>query len=153
MSCPMSGPGWNGAITLTEWIEADGKHMALIVRRDDKVDGIKFLTPDDFSQQVGLMTRPAGYRIPPHVHRPVRREVEITKEVLFIRSGRMRIDFYDEHKVFLCSREVATGDTVLLAYGGHGIEMLEPTDILEVKQGPYAGERDKERFVDPERQT
>ena len=38
------------------------------------------------------------------------------------------------------------GDVVLLAFGGHGFEMLEPTEIIEVKQGPYAGEHDKTRL-------
>ena len=39
------------------------------------------------------------------------------------------------------------GDVVLLAHGGHGFTMLEPSEMIEVKQGPYAGEQDKERFA------
>jgi mannose-6-phosphate isomerase-like protein (cupin superfamily) len=92
------------------------------------------------------MNRPAGHVIPPHVHNPVRREVHYTNEVLLIRAGRVRVDFYDESRVYLESTILETGDVVLLAEGGHGFEMLEPTEMIEVKQGPYAGEQDKSRF-------
>jgi mannose-6-phosphate isomerase-like protein (cupin superfamily) len=92
------------------------------------------------------MNRPQGYVIPPHVHNPVPREVHFTKEVLFIKSGKVRVDFYDDDQTYLDSRILETGDVLLLAYGGHGFEMLEPTEMIEVKQGPYAGELDKTRF-------
>ena len=80
------------------------------------------------------------------MHNAVVREVQFTKEVLFIRSGRLRVDFYDESKTYLESRILEGGDVILLAHGGHGFEMLEDTEIVEVKQGPYAGEGDKTRF-------
>lgn len=120
--------------------------LALIIRRSFQKDGIEFFTPGSYSQQIGYMNRPTGYIIAPHVHNPVRREVHYTKEVLFIKSGRMRVDFYSEAQAYLESTELEAGDVILLAYGGHGFEMLEPTEIIEVKQGPYAGELDKTRF-------
>ncbi len=125
----------------------DGKTLAVILRTDYRADGIKFFTPDDFSQQLGYMNRPQGYVIPPHVHNPVAREVLYTKEVLFIKSGQVRVDFYDEDQTYLESRILYQGDVLLLAYGGHGFEMLEPSEMIEVKQGPYAGDNDKTRFT------
>ena len=89
---------------------------------------------------------PAGYVIPPHVHNPVAREVQYTKEVLLIRSGRVRVDFYSDGREYLHSRVLQAGDLILLAFGGHGFEMLEPTEMIEVKQGPYCGDQDKTRF-------
>lgn len=120
--------------------------LALILRAGFRAEGIRFFTPDDFSQQLGYMNRPSGYVIPPHVHNAVQRSVHYTKEVLFIRSGRVRVDFYDEAQRYLESRVLETGDVILLAFGGHGFEMLEPTEMIEVKQGPYAGDADKTRF-------
>jgi len=120
--------------------------LAVILRANYHTEGIQFFTPDDFSQQLGYMNRPAGYVIPPHVHNPVVREVQYTKEVLFIKSGRLRVDFYSEEQEYLESTILQSGDVILLAYGGHGFEMLEPTEIIEVKQGPYAGDQDKTRF-------
>ena len=120
--------------------------LALIVRRSFRSEGISFLTPSAYSQQLGYMNRPAGHVIPPHVHNPVAREVHFTKEVLLIRSGRLRVDFYSDNQEYLESTVLEAGDVILLAFGGHGFEMLEPTEIIEVKQGPYAGDQDKTRF-------
>jgi len=123
-----------------------GRTLAVLLHAGYREDGIRFFTPDDFSQQLGYMNRPQGYVIPPHVHNPVRREVQYTKEVLFIKSGKVRVDFYDDDQTYLESRILHQGDVLLLAFGGHGFEMLEPTEMIEVKQGPYAGEADKTRF-------
>ncbi len=117
------------------------------MRANYKTEGIKFFTPNDLSQQLGYMNRPQGYVIPPHLHNPVPREVQFTNEVLFIKSGKVRVDFYDDDQNYLESRVLHQGDLILLAFGGHGFEMLEPTEMIEVKQGPYAGEADKTRFA------
>mgnify|MGYP000670938975 CR=1 FL=1 len=132
---------------MIERILHEDKELALILRGSFKRDGIEFFTPDTYSQQIGYMNRPSGYVIPPHVHNPVPREVEFTKEVLFIKSGIVRVDFYSDTQEYLESSLLYAGDVILLAYGGHGFEMLEPAEIIEVKQGPYAGELDKTRFL------
>jgi len=131
---------------MIERINSNDKELALIIRRDFHKDGIEFFTPGTYSQQIGYMNRPAGYVIPPHVHNPVLREVQYTKEVLLIKSGKLRVDFYAEDQSYLESTILNAGDVILLAYGGHGFEMIEPTEIIEVKQGPYAGDDDKTRF-------
>eukprot|EP01155_Anaeramoeba_flamelloides_P009666 Anaeramoba_flamelloidesa18988_18.p2 GENE.a18988_18~~a18988_18.p2 ORF type:complete len:143 (+),score=12.49 a18988_18:61-489(+) len=122
------------------------KVLSIIIRANYHSDGIEFFTPDDFSQQLAYMNRPKEYVIPPHVHNAVQRDVLFTKEVLVIKSGKVRVDYYDDSKTYLESRVLNEGDVVLLAYGGHGFEMLEDSEIIEVKQGPYAGEMDKVRF-------
>jgi len=120
--------------------------LSIIIRADFKKEGIHFFTPDQFSQQLGYMNRPKGYVIDPHVHNVVSREVKLMKEVLFIKSGKVRVDFYDDNQNYIKSRLLFKGDVILLASGGHGFEMLEPSEMIEVKQGPYAGEQDKTRF-------
>lgn len=121
--------------------------LAMLLHANYHAEGIKFFTPDHFSQQLAYMNRPVGYVISPHVHNPVPREVLFTKEVLFIKSGKVRVDFYDDDKNYLESRTLSKGDIILLAFGGHGFEMLEDSEIVEVKQGPYAGDADKLRFT------
>ena len=131
---------------MIERIMVNEKLLSIIIRSDFRKEGIEFFTPNEFSQQLAYMNRPEGYVIPPHVHNEVSREVTFTKETLFIRSGKVRIDFYDDDRNYLESKILYSGDVVLLAYGGHGFEMIEPTEMIEVKQGPYVGEKDKERF-------
>ena len=124
----------------------ENKLLAIIIRSDYKSEGIEFFTPDDFSQQLAYMNRPAGYKIDPHLHNKVQREVFYTQEVLFIKKGKVKVDFYDNSKNYLDTRILGTGDVIFLATGGHGFEMLEQTEMIEVKQGPFAGEKDKIRF-------
>lgn len=131
---------------MIEYIKYKDKLLSVIIRTRFEKDGIEFFTPDDFSQQLAYMKRPKDYVIPPHVHNPVPRRVEFTQEVLFIKSGKVRVDFYDDDKNYLESRILEQGDVILLAHGGHGFEMLEESEIIEVKQGPYAGDGDKTRF-------
>ncbi len=131
---------------MIEKVEHINSILAFIIRSNFNAEGIHFFTPNDFSQQLAYMNRPKGYIISPHVHNPVVREVLYTKEVLFIKSGKVRVDFYDDEKEYLESRVLLTGDVILLAFGGHGFEMIEESEIIEVKQGPYAGEEDKVRF-------
>ena len=120
--------------------------FALIVRSTFTAEGIQFFTPDEFSQQLAYMKRPVNWRIDPHVHNPVARSVEYTHEVLFIKSGKVRVDFYEDMTTYIESRVLYPGDVILLAHGGHGFTMLEESEMLEVKQGPYSGVGDKTRF-------
>lgn len=121
--------------------------LSVIIRENYRSEGIEFFTPDDFSQQLGYMNRKKGYAIPPHRHNLVERKVTLTQEVLYIKSGKVRVDFYDDDQVYLESRILNKGDVILLATGGHGFEMLEDSEMIEVKQGPYVGEEDKVRFT------
>jgi mannose-6-phosphate isomerase-like protein (cupin superfamily) len=93
------------------------------------------------------MNRPEGYVIEPHRHNLVAREVHLTQEVLFIKSGKVRVDFYDNEQHYIQSVVLEKGDVILLSDGGHGFKMLEKSEMIEVKQGPYCGERDKIRFT------
>ncbi len=120
--------------------------LAVIVRKDYTGGGVHFFTPADFSQQLGYMQHPAGMGIQPHVHRPVQREVKYTQEVLFIRKGRIRVDFYSRAHEYLESKILGAGDVILLAGSGHGFKVLEDVEMFEVKQGPYAEDEDKVRF-------
>ena len=124
----------------------DEQIISIIVRNDYKKDGISFFTPNEFSQQLAYMHHPAGHVIIPHVHNKIKREVYYTKEVLIIKKGKMRCDFYTEDKEYLESVIVNSGDVILLASGGHRFECIEETEMFEVKQGPYGGENDKTRF-------
>lgn len=131
---------------MIETIKSNEKILAIILRANYKSDGISFFTPNEFSQQLGYMNRPKGYKILPHLHNKVKRNVEYTNEVLLIKSGQVRVDFYDENKNYFISQILNKGDVILLVRGGHGFEMLEQSEMIEIKQGPYVNDDDKTRF-------
>ncbi|BAZ82389.1 hypothetical protein PN497_12480 [Sphaerospermopsis kisseleviana CS-549] len=132
---------------MIEQIIHQNELLALIISHRFNQPGIHFFTPDELSQQLAYMHHPMGKIIQPHVHNPVPREVIYTQEVLFIKRGKLRVDFYNDQQEYLESRVLETGDVILLITGGHGFEVLEEIEMIEVKQGPYVGEQDKTRFV------
>ena len=129
-----------------EHIFEDEKLLAIILRTSFQKEGIDFFTPSDFSQQLGYMKRCKGYKIQPHIHNKIERTIEYTQEVLFIKNGLVRVDFYKTDKTYFKSKILHAGDVILLSFGGHGFEMMKDSEIIEVKQGPFAGNIDKSRF-------
>lgn len=132
---------------MIEQITHQNQLLALIVSHRFNQPGIHFFTPNELSQQLAYMHHPTGKVIQPHVHNPVIREVTYTQEVLFIKNGKLRVDFYNDQQEYLDSRILEAGDVILLVTGGHGFEVLEEIEMIEVKQGPYVGEQDKTRFT------
>jgi len=129
-----------------EVIKDDQETLAIIIRSDFFTEGIKFFTPGEFSQQLAYMHHRKGKEIKPHVHNAVKREVHFTQEVLFLKRGWLRVDIYHNNQTYHSSHILNAGDLILLAGGGHGFEVLEDIEMIEVKQGPYAGENDKTHF-------
>lgn len=127
-------------------IKKKEKLLAMVIRSNYTCEGVDFITPNEYSQQVAYMHHPAGKVIDAHIHNMVHRNVVLTQEVLFIKSGRMRVDFYDDYEDYLESIILEAGDVILLVSGGHGFTVLDEVEMVEVKQGPYSGEADKKRF-------
>jgi len=132
---------------MIEKITDQNAELAIIVRSSFSQPGINFFTPNDYSQQLAYMNHPTGKEIQPHVHKKVQREVHYTQETLFIRRGKLQVDFYSEDQEYLESRVLEAGDVILLIKGGHGFKVLENLEMFEVKQGPYAGDEDKIKFT------
>lgn len=129
-----------------EQITHSGQVLAILIPSTYQDDGIQFFTPSEYSQQLAYMHYGAGKEIAPHFHLPVLRQITLTQEVLIIRKGKVRVDFYDGNQSYVHSRILRTGDVLLLVSGGHGFEVLEELEMIEVKQGPYAGDGEKVRF-------
>jgi hypothetical protein len=132
---------------MIERITKDGRIMAIIIRNDHSADGISFVTPGEFSQQLAYMKHPKGKIIVHHLHNPISRQIEDTQEVLFVKQGTVRVDLFDAQKQHFGSRMLSAGDVILLSSGGHGFEVMEDAVLIEVKQGPYLGEHEKTRFA------
>lgn len=122
------------------------KPLAYIIRSSLVPNQTTFLTPPEFKQQVGFVVYPAGGEIQRHVHRPLKRHLVGTSEVLVLKKGHCLIDIYNDDRELVATRELHEGDVMLMVGGGHGFRMLEDTVFLEIKQGPYTGMEEKERF-------
>lgn len=123
-----------------------GQVLAIVVASNTKADGISFLTNPSDQFQLGLLGWPKGHVIPAHTHVELDRPISRTSEVLFVRSGAVNMSLYTDGGSHLIDYELRGGDVVVLLAGGHGFTMLEPSQLVEIKQGPYMGEREKIRF-------
>jgi uncharacterized protein with PhoU and TrkA domain len=133
-------------MTHIEHISSDGNPLAYIIKGELLPEKTTFLTPPEFKQQVGFVVYPAGGEIPRHVHRRLERHIVGTSEVLVVRRGHCEVDVYDDEQNLVATRELREGDILIMVGGGHGFRMMEHTVLLEVKQGPYTGLDEKERF-------
>ncbi|UCD54939.1 MAG: hypothetical protein JSV93_05335 [Candidatus Omnitrophota bacterium] len=131
---------------IKEQIEHNGELLALIIRANYNPEKTEFITPETFKQQVGFIVYDANKDIEPHIHHEMPRNIKGTSEVLILRNGHVRVDFYSQKKNYTESRELFPGDVLILVSGGHGFHFHERSIFLEIKQGPYIGVQEKERF-------
>ncbi len=131
---------------MPEIIAHSGQTLAIIIWHDFCQNGVNFVTPVDFSQQVAYIKHPAGKQIQPHIHNPILRQLKNSQEVLFIKKGKLRVDFYSQKQQYIDSRVLGAGDAIVLVSGGHGFTILEEIQMIEVKQGPYTGDHERTRF-------
>jgi len=139
----------SGGVSLDQQIEHiswNGQPLAYIIRASFQPDHTTFVTPTEFKQQVGFIVYSKGAEIARHIHRSLERHLVGTSEVLVVRSGHCEADIYNDERELIDTREMGPGDIMLMVGGGHGFRMLEDTVFLEVKQGPYIGIDEKERF-------
>ena len=123
---------------MPEVIKYNSLLLGMIIRASEGKNGVNFLTPDDFQQQIGILKLKSGHRFQPHIHNKIRREIFYTYETLVIRKGKLRVDFYDSEQNYLFSDVVTEGDILMLAEGGHGFKVLEEVDFVEIKQRSFS---------------
>jgi hypothetical protein len=138
--------GAGGSVVDIEWVRSGDEILALIVRRASAPARTTFLTPDEFTQQAGFVVYPKGGSVVPHEHLPIPRQITGTQEALLIWRGRVRANLFDSARRPVAQPVLEQGDVILLVSGGHGFTMLEDTILFEIKQGPYTGLAEKERF-------
>ena len=123
------------------------KLFALIVRgKFRKKTGINFFTENNATQQFGYMKHKKDYVIKPHKHNQRLTKILMTTEIIILFKGILRVDFYDNKKIYLFSKKIFANDIIMLANGGHGFKVLKNVEMLEVKQGPYSLSKDKIKF-------
>lgn len=129
-----------------EVISWNEQPLAYLIRAEMCPEETTFLTPDNLNFQVGFVVYPAGGEVKRHVHKKLERNITGTAELIMIKAGSCEIDIYNDDRELVATRSLASGDIVLTVNGGHGFRMQEDTTLVEVKQGPYSGVDEKDRF-------
>jgi hypothetical protein len=131
---------------MIEKVIYNNEEYAIILRNSYNKPGISFFTPSEYSQQLAYMQHSSGKIIEPHFHNKVKRQVHYTLEVLLIKKGVLQVDFYNDNQEYIESKTLEQGDLILLIKGGHGFEIIKDVEMIEIKQGPFVGDKDKTRF-------
>jgi len=131
-----------------ETIEYNNERLAYIIRKDIEIEEKEFFgSPDDFLQ-IGYMNLKKGEILKPHIHKPQNKIITENQEVLYIVSGKMKVNFYNRIPQQISEAILTDGDLIVLSAGGHGFEFLEDTKMIEVKQGPYTGRDDDKEILE-----
>ncbi|ACD97085.1 cupin domain-containing protein [Trichlorobacter lovleyi] len=131
---------------LVEHVVWHDQHIATIIRKDYMPETTTFISPDSYYQQAGFVVYPKDGVVARHTHLPLQRHLVGTPETLLIRKGRAEVELYGLDKCLIGIWNLEEGDIILLVSGGHRLKCLEDTIFFELKQGPYTGLVEKERF-------
>jgi len=133
--------------SLQKFFDKENNCIAIVIRKNHSVEQTTFYSEVNFSQQLGIIKYPKNGIIKPHFHNEFERSVFYTQEVLIVRKGVLKVLLFDLSLNYLESLVLDVGDIIFLVSGGHGFEMLEDCELIEIKQGPYNGvENDKTYF-------
>jgi hypothetical protein len=128
-------------------IEYSNKLYAIILRRSyDK--GVNFVTENSNSLQLGFSRYAENDEIKPHIHNAYDKIIHDTQEILHIEYGKVEVNCYHESGELIGSTVLEQGDTVLLIAGGHGLRILEDSDIIEIKQGYYESKQKDKTYLE-----
>ena len=119
---------------------------ALIIKKKRRFikNGVDFLTKDRDLLQLGFINHKKNHHIKSHIHLKKPRIINYCTEVLLIEKGKVKIKFFDNNNSDIKKDKILNkGDIIILFQGGHGFKILEKTQIIEIKQGPYVEGKDK----------
>ena len=105
-----------------------------------------FYTENNLDMQVASFNLKKGENIDRHYHYKQNRNIQTTSEVIYVQEGNLEIEIYDNEKNFVDKLSASEGMIIIIFDGGHAINIIEDSKFIEIKQGPYDPENDKERF-------
>ncbi len=119
----------------------DGNNLlAIVLRNGDYTEGVNFINDENDYIQVGTWNYDKGKLLKAHRHNVFKRIAKRTQEVVYVKSGKMKSNIYNEQDNLLTEIGLETGDIIIYLAGGHDFEILEDnTQVFEVKNGPYFG--------------
>ena len=120
-----------------------GSLVALEVNDFTLLENSEFITSDDDFLQVGAFKYDRPHKIKKHKHNKILRTVGRTQELIYILSGALTANLFDDEDRFVISLLLKPGSGLLILSGWHDFEVPEGCNFFEVKVGPYLGVSDK----------
>jgi hypothetical protein len=130
-----------------ETIEFNGTKYAQVIWADTRITQTTFFSPAESSFQFGLLAHGAGFEEPPHLHQPVKREINDLQQMFVVQRGVVAVQLYADDKKLLREVVLKAGDAIVLIHGIHAIRVIEDMQCISVKQGPFLGTEKDKLFV------
>ncbi len=130
--------------------DKENKTVALFYPKNISADGaIKFLTPQSYTLQIGLIEHSNGKKVVPHIHRDLFYDVNTTQEYIYVEKGEgILVNVFDRDWTEIERITMSAGDSILFVGGGHSLDIPPGCRLFEVKQGPYPGDKAAKIFKD-----
>lgn len=117
------------------------KNILVAIRISKIKKGSLPLTEAQEPLQLVTLKHPKGTYLRAHVHVPKERKTEKLQECLIVRYGKVRIDLYTSDKEFFKYIYLTSGQILILVNGGYGIHLVEKSELIEVKNGPFVEDK------------
>jgi len=75
------------------------------------------------------------------INKPFLIKINDLQQVLFIQKGKLEVMFYNKSKKLIKKIVLKKGDSINIVQGIHAIKMLENTQCVSVKQGPFISDK------------
>ena len=133
----------------TKEIKDKGQIIAIVYSKKLHPNGIHFMTPQNYPLQIGVHEYPkTGKHVAAHYHPHLKYNVRNTQEFLYVEKGAVEVIIYNLKWVKKAKFKLTAGDSVLFVDCGHEVNFKKGSRVLEVKQGPYPGDKKAKVFRD-----
>ena len=119
---------------------------ALLIRKEAKFQKTNFFTSEDEALQLGVFVYNEQHNIPLHKHNRIPRTIQQTQEVILCKEGEMICRVYKEPNGVSRSLKLREGDIIYFISGWHEFDIEFNCIFIEIKNGPYIGDKDKTRY-------
>lgn len=134
---------------MIEYIKDGNELFAVILRNNYNKEGLNFITAEDHSFQIGIHNVKKGTRYKAHITKPFKNLKNLSaNKIYYVVEGKIGVDLYNNNEEKINYVNLNKGDLILFINGGHGLDILDKSKVIEIKQGPYRGQEQDKKFLE-----
>lgn len=106
-------------------------------------DGSVPITEEGESLQLITLKHPKGTNLKPHYHRATNVMAKKVQESLWCKKGKVKLTVFGPAPLSPFVQEIVLneGDSFIVLNGGYGITLLEDSELIEHKNGPFMNDK------------
>lgn len=126
-------------------VDKNNRTLAIVTFYKDIIQNREFVTDITEEMQFAKFNLQKGHIVNRHYHQKQKRNIYSTAETIIVLDGKIEVSLFEETSNSLIKKVVLESkDSIVMLQGGHSLVVLEDAKFVEVKQGPYSENLDKE---------